>query len=123
MPVTTLPFDLLPLSIDKPVIEPGSQGMPLPADLQPGDLLLLTQPDFNTRAFLCAANNDPSGTQVRLAVDRNSRLAHVTAQIVRVPRTLQNLLLQGAGIALTWLEADRNFQPLPDRSRSRWPLF
>jgi hypothetical protein len=104
MPSTTLPFDTYSGGGGKIVIKASSLDFPLPADLKPGDVIRDDQMDIASRAYLNAGDNDPPGTQIRLVVERDGQLLHVPVQVVRIPHTLQFLLLQGAFIALTWLE-------------------
>lgn len=104
---TALPFDLRsgPDALHF-VIAPSSIGLPLPPDLQAGDVLDFQAMDQHDRLiFEGSVGNQLADSMVTLAIQRGAERLRVQVPFVVDHKTGENLAVFTAYVALTWLFA------------------
>lgn len=107
MPLSSLPFEGQQLFKENAIrLHPSSQGIPLPAGLQDGDMLYLKDMDQGTRlVFAAGVGNPPAGTSLTLRIVRDGQPRDVTVQFVPLPSSTSTMVTLVATEALTILVA------------------
>ncbi|MGA9853543.1 MAG: hypothetical protein WBR15_11510 [Gammaproteobacteria bacterium] len=105
VPQTVLSVGTKPLDRQHYIIEASSYGVPLPAGLQPGDVVNTARMDIASRLGLTTYALVPAGTRLTLAVNRQGRELQVPVAFAPMPVTAVNMIDVAIGIALIWLVA------------------
>lgn len=108
VPQSTLPFDARPApgNLLRIVISPSSVGLPMPAGLQPGDIVDIQAMTVHDRILFTASGGNPLvGETIDLPVVRGDHTETVTVPFVEDHKIGTNLAVYLAFIALTWLFA------------------
>lgn len=106
LPQTILPVDLNPSDSDHVVVAPSSFGIPMPPNLQAGDVVRPSAMDWHDRVIFNSTTGNPSpGTPVTLAVERAGQPMKVAVAYTPVPLKGEFLGILVLGLILNWLFA------------------